>query len=584
MSQPESSGDERAPDTDESEARAAVRRRARQRLRRAQTLVEHSSDILFIVDAAGNPIYMSPRAGEVLGYAQDRPLGKSTLDLLHPDDVEATAEALALVMSGGLEHESLVVRTRTVDGGYRHLELRARSFLDDPDVEGVLVSARDLTDQKRAEDDLRRSEQRFRTVVQNSSDMIIVIDAAATISYVSPSSLRILGRSDTDLVGTNALDLVHPDDLEAVARRLKMRIEEGGPHEPTALRVLHADGRWIDIEVVSNNLLDDEEVRGVVVNVRDITERVRMTAALEHAQKRLVDSFEHAAVGMAILDLQGNYARVNAALCEMLGHAEAELLGSSFAAVTHPDYVDRVVSSHEEAAARGNDTYELEKQYLHRDGHAVWARLAITVVRDDEGDPEYYLSQAIDVTAQKELEKRLAHEAVHDHLTGLPTRPLLFDRLDQALAAARRSSRQVGVLFVDLDGFKLVNDSLGHAAGDDVLIAVARRLRSAVREVDTPARFGGDEFVVICPDIAGIADAIGIAERIREALEAGIPVSGTEVTIGASVGIAIADGSAAGDALLREADSATYGVKRRGGGTWELAVTTNCDAAPPDGS
>ncbi len=576
LDEPAPDDDDRRPACDETELRAAVRRRARQRLRRAQALVAHSSDVLFIVDAESNPIYVSPVAGRILGYAQDRPLGQSTLDLLHPEDAALAADALAYVMSGSAgEDESLLVRVRTVDGAYRYLELRAKSLLDDPDVEGVLVSARDVTDQKRAEEDLRRSEHRFRSLVQNSSDMIVVIDSDATVTYVSPASVRIFGLDEAAMRGASALDFIHPDDVGEAAAGLAKTLEQGGTHEPITLRAPHADGSWVDIEVVSNNLLDDAEIHGIVINVRDVTERRRMEAELATAQQRLIDSFEHAAVGMVILDLEGRYTRVNGAMCEMLGYTEAEMLGTSFDLLTHPDDVAGVRDRHDEAMASECDTYHFEKRYVHRDGHLVWASVGVTTVRGDDGAPEYFISQAIDVTVRKELEQRLAYEAVHDSLTGLPTRPLLFDRLDQALAAARRRRLQVAVLFVDLDEFKLVNDSLGHVAGDEVLVAVAQRLREAVREVDTPARFGGDEFVVICPDVTGIADAVGIAERIRDALATAIPVAGTSVQIGASVGIAIADGSAAGDALLREADSATYGVKRRGGGDWELAATLN---------
>ena len=563
---------ERAPDGGESAARAAVRRRARQRLRRAQALVEHSSDILFIVDARSNPIYVSPVAGRILGYAQDRPLGQSTLDLLHPEDAAQTAEALAYVMAEGRRaEESILVRTRTVDGGYRFLELRAHSMLDDPDVEGVLVSARDITDQKRAEDELRRSEHRFRSVVQNSSDMILLIDAHGTISYVSPASERILGMRIEELVGTSVMDLVHPDDLTVATVGLERTLRHGGTYEPLSMRALHAEGRWVDTEVVSNNLLDDPEVNGIVVNVRDVTERRRMAAELEHTRQRLVEAFEHAAVGMALIDLNGRYTKVNGAMCEMLGYEEEELLGRSYKTVTHPEENDHPVARAEAALSGTSDTYHVEKRYVHRDGHVVWASVGVTIVRDDEGVPQYFVSQAIDVTARRMLEERLAHEAVHDTLTGLPTRSLLFDRLDQALAGARRREALVAVLFVDLDGFKAVNDSLGHAAGDQVLVAVAQRLRDAVREIDTPARFGGDEFVVICPDLSNAAGAVGIAERIRAALCESITVTGAEVCIDASVGIAIADGNADGDTLLREADSATYCVKRRGGGGWEIA-------------
>ena len=573
--------DDRHPAAEETGLRAAVRKRARQRLRRAQSLVEHSSDILFIVDSAGNPIYVSPAAGRILGYAQDRPLGQSTLDLLHPEDASHTAEMLQLVMSASTgEDESLLVRTRTVDGGYRVLNLRAKSLLHDPDVEGVLVSARDVTDQMRAEADLRRSENRFRNLVQNSSDMIIVIDADATVSYVSPASELIFGRPESEMLGTGALDFIHPDDVHLAAKGLENTMVRGGTRAPIAIRARHADGRWVDVEVVSNNLLDDDEVRGVVINVRDVSERRRMEVQLAKAQQLLIDAFDQAAVGMALIDLDGRYTRVNRAMCEMLGYEEDELLGRSHELSSCTDDTETPGDRLREALSRGLDTYHLERRYRHRDGHLVWASVGVTIVRDDAGNAQYLVSQAIDVTERKELEQRLEYEAVHDPLTGLPTRPLLFDRLDQALAAARRRKLQVAVLFVDLDDFKVVNDSLGHVAGDEVLVGIARRLREAVREVDTPARFGGDEFVVICPDVDGIADAVGIAERIQASFESGIPVAGKTVRIYASIGIAIADGSAAGDALLSEADSATYGAKSRGGAAWELAATLN--GRPPE--
>jgi len=228
--------------------------------------------------------------------------------------------------------------------------------------------------------------------------------------------------------------------------------------------------------------------------------------------------------------------------------------------------------------------YHVEKRYRHREGHLVWASVGVTIVRDESRNAKYFVSQAIDITARKELEYRLKYDAVHDPLTGLPTRTLLFDRLDNALAAARRNHLSVAVLFIDLDDFKAVNDSLGHVAGDEVLLAVARRLRESVREVDTAARFGGDEFVVICPEVDGIAGAVDIAERIRSNLATEMPAAGTTVRIDASVGIAISDGGASGDALLGEADSASYGAKRRGGRGWELAETLNGSGAVVGGA
>lgn len=584
MAEPAEETVDQAPDSPATDLRASVRKRARQRLRRAQALVEHSSDILFIVDAAGNPIYVSPAAGQILGYAQDRPLGQSTLDLLHPEDAALTAEALAGVMSGRSHENMIVVRTRAIDGGYRFLELRAKSFLDDPDIEGVLVSARDITDQRRAEADLRSSEQRFRSVLENSPDIIVAIDAAGTITYVSPASERILGRCADDLIGSGVLEFVHPDDVAAAATGLEYSRSSPGHHSSIPLRLLHVDGRWVAVETMSNNLLADPIVHSVILNVRDVSERRHMERELALAQQQLIDSFDQAAVGMALIDLDGHYTRVNRAMCEMLGYEEHEMLGQSYDMVTWPDSDETPRDRLHEAQSRGLDMYHVEKRYRHREGHLVWASVGVTIVRDESRNAKYFVSQAIDITARKELEYRLEYDAVHDPLTGLPTRTLLFDRLDNALAAARRNHLSVAVLFIDLDDFKAVNDSLGHVAGDEVLLAVARRLRESVREVDTAARFGGDEFVVICPEVDGIAGAVDIAERIRSNLATEMPAAGTTVRIDASVGIAISDGGASGDALLGEADSASYGAKRRGGRGWELAETLNGSGAVVGGA
>ncbi|MEY2444970.1 MAG: hypothetical protein QOE00_1550, partial [Ilumatobacteraceae bacterium] len=220
--------------------------------------------------------------------------------------------------------------------------------------------------------------------------------------------------------------------------------------------------------------------------------------------------------------------------------------------------------------AAGHDTYSDERRYLHSDGSVVWTLAHVTLVRDEAGAPQSYFMQLQDITARKQMEDDLAHQALHDSLTDLPNRALLADRLVQGLAGSRRRGAQLGVMFVDIDHFKFVNDSLGHSGGDELLRLAGDRIATAIRPGDTVARFGGDEFVVVCDDVSAI-EAEQIAERILDALSRPWHLANQEIHVTASLGIAIAsDDKATPESLLRDSDSAMYRAKERGRGRSEL--------------
>ena len=287
---------------------------------------------------------------------------------------------------------------------------------------------------------LSESEERFRGLVQNASDIAIVCDRDACITYVSPSIKKVLGYAPEEVLGRERWTFIHPEDVELALAAWESRITTTEDTAPIEYRAKHADGTWRWVEVEMGNLLDEPAVAGVVLNIRDITER-------------------------------------------------------------------------------------------------------------------------------KTAEEALLHQAFHDTLTGLPNRALLLDRLGQSLA--RRGPRRgsmTAVLFLDLDRFKWINDSLGHAAGDELLQQVSERLRTALRAGDSVARFGGDEFVVLCEELDGEWEAEAIAERIHDALTEHFCVDGRDLTVTASIGIvtsATASGATA-DSLLRDADAAMYRAKERG--------------------
>jgi diguanylate cyclase (GGDEF)-like protein/PAS domain S-box-containing protein len=286
---------------------------------------------------------------------------------------------------------------------------------------------------------LSESEERFRSLVQNASDIALLSDRDSRITYASPSIKKVFGYEPEEILGQTRWAFIHPDDMGLAVAAWEAAITSTEPVAPIEYRARHADGSWRWVEVIMGNLLDDPAVEGVVLNIRDITER-------------------------------------------------------------------------------------------------------------------------------KIAEDAMLHQAFHDALTELPNRALFLDRLGQALARRGRRSGLTAVLFLDLDRFKWINDSLGHAAGDQLLVQVAARLAGAIRPGDSVARFGGDEFVVLCDDLEGEWEAQGIAERLEAALSQHFCVEGRDITVTASMGIATtasASGATA-DALLRDADAAMYRAKERG--------------------
>jgi diguanylate cyclase (GGDEF)-like protein/PAS domain S-box-containing protein len=291
-------------------------------------------------------------------------------------------------------------------------------------------------------------------------------------------------------------------------------------------------------------------------------------------ERRFRVAFGDAPIGMALVSARpeerGRYLEVNRALCEMIGRSEQDLLGSSFLDATHPDDHDSETRAAQELLV-GERPQVVEKRYVHADGHTIWALVNASLLRDEDGEASAYSVHVLDTTARHEYEQQLKHRALHDMLTGLPNR-ILFERdLELALARQRRRGGCIGVMFFDLDRFKRINDSLGHAIGDRVLMAVGDRLQKLLRPGDTLARFGGDEFTILCDGLAGVDSAIEIAQRMLRALEAPLRLdTGESFTLTASIGVALAAEHSDAASLVRDADVAMYRAKERGRAVYEL--------------
>jgi diguanylate cyclase (GGDEF)-like protein/PAS domain S-box-containing protein len=306
-------------------------------------------------------------------------------------------------------------------------------------------------------------------------------------------------------------------------------------------------------------------LKNVESSVSQVEQAERHVAALRESEERFRSAFDHAA-GMALVATDGSWIKVNRSLCEMVGYSEQELLASNYQAITHDEDLGDMMSKAGKLLEGKASTYQMELRYNHKFGHIVWALLSVTMIRDSLTDSVNLIFQIQDITDRKRAEERLLHEAFHDGLTGLPNRALFMDHLKLSVERGkRREDRLFAVLFLDLDRFKVINDSLGHMVGDQLLVGIARRLEICLRPGDTVARLGGDEFTVLLEDLMCMTEAIEVADRLQKALALPFNLNGHEVFTTVSIGIALSStGYDRPEEVLRDADTAMYRAKMLG--------------------
>ncbi len=276
-------------------------------------------------------------------------------------------------------------------------------------------------------------------------------------------------------------------------------------------------------------------------------------------------TFRDSPIGMTILDEVGNFVEVNAAFAKMLGYETHELKGRHFAEITHSDDLPRNVEQIGQIVSGELPHFQAQKRYIHKGGDVVWARVTVTDLDvQDRGSEHFFVVHVEDITEIRRARDLLERRALYDHLTGLANRTLLLDRLKHALDSHEPRAATVACVFLDVDHFKVVNDSLGHEAGDTLLVEIAHRIQNSVRSGDTVARLGGDEFVVVLENIMSQAAAQGLLAVVTAAVQSPVMVAGHEVVPTVSAGLAMAEPGITAESLVRNADMAMYAAKQAG--------------------
>ncbi|SEM88216.1 putative bifunctional diguanylate cyclase/phosphodiesterase [Cryobacterium luteum] len=406
---------------------------------------------------------------------------------------------------------------------------------------------------------------------------IVELDPTGALLTANDQWLALSGLRLDQSLGSGWAAAIHPDDLERVTSEWAAHAAAGTAYQ-TSVRFRTPKGRINWVQVHTSPTDSDGVVVGHVAAVTDVTALRVAEHEASAARARFEAAFESSPLGTAIVTLDGYVVEGNRRLFELAGPA-GKVLNRPIENIFQPT-ISADESHPVTPPARRQSHQSSERQLRGSHAQEITVNVSVAEIHED-ARVTGLLYQLEDITARLVAEARVEHQAFHDSLTDLPNRLLLLGRLDDALHAATQSGRGVGVLFLDLDGFKAVNDTLGHQAGDAVLVEVAARLVGGARANDTVARIGGDEFVVLCPDIASTAEVAVIAERLQQSLVQPIRVGTATASIDASIGIAFGSGSSDPESLLSDADQAMYLVKNQGHGAVEVggervrAVTSN---------
>jgi diguanylate cyclase (GGDEF)-like protein/PAS domain S-box-containing protein len=414
-----------------------------------------------------------------------------------------------------------------------------------------------MHEQDREREVLHLSEERFRTLVERGNDIIVIISAAGVVRFISPSVEAVLGFSSGEIINRHVDEFVHPEDQPRLALA---DLLVGGAPDKFEFRMTHKAGGYRDIEMICRNLTDNPAIGGIVLNGRDLTERKLSDDKLRLTAKVFSNTLE----GILITDVDGNIIDVNEAFCTTSGYACDELIGQN----------PRILQS----GMQSGSFYESMWQSILTTGHwagELWNRkkegelyvewLSISAIANEAGRVTHYAGISSDITLTKHHEKQLERIAHYDALTGIPNRTLLGDRMKQAIARTAREQNMMAVCYLDLDGFKPINDSMGHEAGDRVLIEIAQRIENTIRGDDTVARLGGDEFVILLLGLERGEECSMTLNRLLAAISEPIDIAFKPFVLSASIGVSIYPlDDEDTDTLLRHADQAMYVAKQSG--------------------
>ena len=549
-----------------------VRRRDEESLRKSEakyrSLVDSLPAIVYVIEPESpyKPVYVSPNI-EALGYSQE--MWETVPDfwntIIHPADrakiYRQNEEAFTVKFEKELEY-----RIFAGDGSVHWIYDRGRFVKDENGKnlywQGVML---DITESKTAEEAIRKSEQSYRFLSEGIVHQVWTAYPDGSLDYVNDRTSRYFGCSAEKIINDGWKDFVHPEDLPGCVKKWSECLKTGEYYE-YKFRLKRADGkyRWYTARATAGRDSDGKIIKWFGTNT-DVDEQIRSDAALRESETKFRTLLENMGEGLLQVDNDSLIEFVNERFCEMTGYKAEELLGKKIFDLLFDDENVKFLRERDKRGIKGiSETYELALK--KKSGERLWVLVGGAPLFGGDGSIVGSMGVFTDITERKYAEEKLMHDAFHDVLTGLANRALFIDHLRLRIERAKRETNPLfAVLFLDFDRFKVINDSLGHAEGDKLLIAVAQRLETTLRSSDLIARLGGDEFTILLNELDEASHASQIATRIQELLKAPFELEGGEIYMSASIGIALGtNGKITAEDMLRNADIAMYRAKAKG--------------------
>jgi diguanylate cyclase (GGDEF)-like protein/PAS domain S-box-containing protein len=534
---------------------------------RYRHMLEDMEDSYFETGLDGNYSFVNNAICRALRYSKEELMGMNYRAVVDKEDAKTMFKDFSTVYRTGKPLKGLSYRLIRKDGTKEIAELSVSARRDQKgQIIGFCGVGRDATERLRMEETLRRSEEKYRTILEDMEESYYEVDLTGNYIFFNSALCRQLGYTREELTGMNYRVYTPPDNVKKVFQAYNQVYRTVEPIKLYDMEQVRKDGTRIIAQTSIFPLLNEkDEIIGFRGVGRDVTERVRMEEALRHSEERYRTILAEIEEGYYEVDLAGNIKFVNRAACRQFGYAEEELIGSNYRAYVPKEDVKGVYKAWNKVYRTGEPLQSYPFTTVRKDGAQIFVENSVSPLRDKNRNIIGFRAVSRDVTQRKQFEQKLADMATHDPLTGLPNRSLLSDRLTMGLALSRRNGNRLAILMLDLDRFKVINDTMGHSVGDDLLKAVAGRLESVTRKSDTIARIGGDEFVLVLPQVILPKDAAKLAQRILDVFQEPFVFDGHQLKITTSIGIAVyPDDGKDIDILLKNADNAMYRAKEEG--------------------
>ncbi len=542
----------------------------RQSEERYRKLFENANDIIYVHDLQGNYLSMNQAAERVFGYTREEAMKLNVSHIAAPEHLAIAEEKLLEKIEGDSKQTAYEIDCIRKDNSRITLEVNSTLITKDGAPVAVQGIARDITERKLTEEDLRESENRYRDLFENANDLIYTHDLRGNFTSLNRAGERITGYTRDEALAMNISQVVAPESL-ADAREMTAKKLAEDSSTTYEINVIAKDGRRVALEL-STRLI---QKKGLPIGVqgvgRDVTERRRAEEALRMSEELYRNLGEGISHQVWTADPLGQLDYVNNRTLEYFQKSSGEVLGSGWQSVVHPDDLPTCVRSWQHSLLTG-DYYEVEFRLRRHDGEYRWHKARANAGYDSDGKVTKWFGTNTDIDSQKQTEEKLNFYARHDTLTSLPNRAEFMKHLRAAIDRGKANEfARFAVLFLDLDRFKLINDSLGHLVGDKLLKAIAERLFAQVRPGDVVARLGGDEFTILLNRTGEQHDVINVAERVQRELAKPFQIDGYEVFTSASIGIIVSDDIVREpEDFLRDADSAMYRAKEAGKARYEV--------------